>query len=552
MENETTLSSYPLRAYQHVLTKCSDTSQSTTNHCLQQPHPYQRHTWHLQQVSDALLRRLYIHLYPPSIFACCRINLNNFVSNMQAFQELKQLSTIAFPMILTGLILYGKSLISMVFMGSLGKEILAGGSLSIGFGNITGYSVLFGLSMGMEAISSQAYGAKQWLLLSISLQRTIAILICISVPISFLWLKVEPILVFFGQNPTIASIASTHLIFSLPDLVFHSILNPLKIYLRSQSITKPLMLSSFVALLFHAPINYVLVYKLQLGIRGVAIAGSLTNLNLLVSILLYLYVSPTLTKSWLGWSSLDCFREWRPILTLAIPSCLSVCLEWWWYEFMILCAGLLTHATESVATMGILIQTTSLIYIFPSALAQAVSTRVGNELGANRPDRARTSTGIGLVCAVFIGFLAMLFTILVRKYWGYAFTSDETIISLTAMALPVVGLCELGNCPQTTGCGVLRGSARPSVGAVINLVSFYGVGLPLAVIMGIVLKMGLQGLWLGLLAAQLTCAIVMTFLVSKTDWIAEAQRAKELTGADVEQLQREEETTAPLLSTFEV
>ncbi|CAK9166491.1 unnamed protein product [Ilex paraguariensis] len=80
----------------------------------------------------------------------------------EVVEEIKQLYAIAFPMIITGLLIYSKSAISMVFMGRLGKEALAGGSFSIGIANITGYSVISGLAMGMEALSSQAYGAKQW------------------------------------------------------------------------------------------------------------------------------------------------------------------------------------------------------------------------------------------------------------------------------------------------------------------------------------------------------------------------------------------------------
>ncbi|KAI3904031.1 hypothetical protein MKW92_026808 [Papaver armeniacum] len=454
-------------------------------------------------------------------------------------EELKQLYSIAFPMIITGLLFYGKAVISMLFMGRLGKDVLAGGSLSIGFANITGYSVLSGLAMGMEAISSQAYGAKQWLIMGHALQCTIFILISASLPISFLWLNVEPILVYCGQDPSIASIAATYLAFCLPDLLFQSFINPLKIYLRSQNITQPLMYSAAFALALHAPINYLLVYYLELGLRGISIATVITDLNLLASLLLYLYFTGIHKRSWQGWS-LECFREWKPILKLAIPSCISVCLEWWWYELMIVFSGLLGDAAEAVASMGILIQTTSLVYIFPSALSLAVSTRVGNELGANRPDRARASSHVALACAVLTGLIAMSFTTTLRNAWGRAFTTDEAILSLTAMAMPVVGLCELGNCPQTTGCGVLRGSARPSLGANINLGSFYGVGMPIAVIMSFVLDMGFLGLWFGLLAAQATCALVMLFMLLGTDWGLEAKRARELTRANNSAVQTEE------------
>nr|DAD41308.1 TPA_asm: hypothetical protein HUJ06_015631 [Nelumbo nucifera] len=387
--------------------------------------------------------------------------------------------------------------------------------------------------MGLEAISSQACGAKQWPLMGLALQRTIVILAMACIPISFLWLKVESILLYCGQDPAIATVASTYLAFSLPDLLFQSFINPLRIYLRTQKITLPLMVSAGFALALHAPINYFLVYHLDLGVRGIALAVSLTDFNLLLALLLYLYFSGIHRKSWQGWS-LECIREWAPILSLAIPSCVSVCLEWWWYELMIIFSGLLSNATEAVATMGILIQTTSFVYIFPSSLSLAVSTRVGNELGANRPDRARVSTGVALSCAIFTGFVAMSFTTMMSDAWGRAFTTDEAIISLTAMVMPVLGLCELGNCPQTTGCGVLRGSARPSLAANINLGSFYGVGMPVAMLMGFVMDMGLLGLWMGLLTAQATCALVMVFVLMRADWILQARRASKLiTGSNI-------------------
>ena len=47
---------------------------------------------------------------------------------------------LAQPMILTGLLLYLRSMISMFFLGCLGRLVLAGGSLAICFANITGYS----------------------------------------------------------------------------------------------------------------------------------------------------------------------------------------------------------------------------------------------------------------------------------------------------------------------------------------------------------------------------------------------------------------------------
>lgn len=445
-------------------------------------------------------------------------------------REAISIANIAFPMMLTGLLLYPRSMISMLFLGRLGELALAGGSLAVGFANITGYSILSGLAVGMEPICGQAFGAQKHHLLGQTLQRTILLLIVASLPISFLWLNMKSILLFCGQDESIATEAQLFLIYSIPDLLAQSFLHPLRIYLRTQSITLPLTFCATLAIILHIPINYFLVTHLNLGTKGVALSGVWTNFILVGSLIIYILVSGVHKKTWGGFS-VECFKEWKTLLNLAIPSCISVCLEWWWYEIMILLCGLLVNPKATVASMGILIQTTALIYIFPSSLSFSVSTRVGNQLGANQPKKAKFAAIAGLSFSFIFGFSALSFAVMVRKVWASMFTQDKEIIALTSLVLPIIGLCELGNCPQTTGCGVLRGTARPKVGANINLGCFYLVGMPVAVWLGFFTRFDFEGLWLGLLAAQGSCAVTMLFVLGRTDWEHEAQRAKELTNA---------------------
>ncbi|PPR91218.1 hypothetical protein GOBAR_AA29462 [Gossypium barbadense] len=410
------------------------------------------------------------------------VELHRFPTLSEALEETKAIGKISGPTAISSLLLYSRAMISMLFLGYLGELELAGGSLAIGVANITGYSVISGLAMGMEPICGQAYGAKQWKLLGLTLQRTVLLLLSASIPISFMWVNMKAILLWCGQNQEISSVAHTFILFAIPDLFFLSLLHPLRIYLRTQSITLPVTYCSAISVVLHVPLNYLLVFHFKLGVAGVAISMVWTNLNVFLFLSSFVYFSGVYKDSWVT-PSTDCLRGWSSLLALAVPTCASVCLEWWWYEFMILMCGLLVNPKATIASMGILIQTTSLVYCFPSALSVGVSTRVGNEL-------------------VSIGLSAMLFTTLMRHQWGKFFTNDTEILELTAVALPIAGLCELGNCPQTTGCGVLRGSARPTIGANINLGSFYFVGMPVAILMGFIIKMGFAGLWLGLLAAQ--------------------------------------------------
>ena len=148
----------------------------------------------------------------------------------------------------------------MLFLGYLGELELAGGSLSIGFANITGYSVISGLAMGMEPICGQAYGAKQMKLLGLTLQRTVLLLLSTSIPVSFMWLNMKRILLWCGQDDEISSVAHVFTLFSIPDLVFLSILHPLRVYLRTQNITLPLTYCTAISVVLHVALNLSLIH----------------------------------------------------------------------------------------------------------------------------------------------------------------------------------------------------------------------------------------------------------------------------------------------------
>uniref|UniRef100_A0A0D3H2U3 Protein DETOXIFICATION n=1 Tax=Oryza barthii TaxID=65489 RepID=A0A0D3H2U3_9ORYZ len=124
-----------------------------------------------------------------------------------AIAEVASIVRLAMPMVGAGLLMYMRSLVSMLFLGRLGRLPLAGGSLALGFANITGYSVLSGLAAGMDPVCGQAFGAGRTSVLAAALRRTVVLLLAASVPIAALWLAMHRVLVAAGQDPDIAACA---------------------------------------------------------------------------------------------------------------------------------------------------------------------------------------------------------------------------------------------------------------------------------------------------------------------------------------------------------
>ncbi|KAL3508117.1 hypothetical protein ACH5RR_033499 [Cinchona calisaya] len=466
----------------------------------------------------------------------------------EVMEELKRMTDTSFPMIAIGLASYLKNMISVVCMGRLGSLELAGGALAIGFTNITGYSVLSGLAMGMEPLCSQAFGSRNISIASLILRRTILMLLFASLPIGLLWINLKPLMLSLHQDREVVDIASIYCWFAIPDLIANSLLHPIRIYLRSKGITWPLLWCTSLAIILHPPITIFLTFNIHLGIQGIAISNFLANFNTLFFLLAYILYTHTpseqlskpLAPKSSNSNSTSLGEDWGMLLRLSLPSCLAVCLEWWWYEIMTLLAGYLDKPQVALATSAIVIQTTSLMYTLPSALSASISTRVGNELGAGRPNKARLATAVAIGLAFITSMFGFLLTTIGREAWGRIFTKDIEVLELTLVTLPIIGLCELANCPQTTCCGVLRGTARPSTAAGINFYSFYLMGTPVAIAFAFVWGQGFLGLCYGLLVAQVACMVSILTVISKTDWERESLKAKDMVGERCEYTYQDE------------
>ncbi|KAL9152790.1 hypothetical protein ABFS82_10G005300 [Erythranthe guttata] len=449
----------------------------------------------------------------------------------EAIEELYNLGKIACPVALTTLLYFSKTIISMLFLGHMEKAELAGGSLAIGFANVTGFSVMKGLCTGMDPICCQAFGARRWPVLSQTYIKTVVLLLIATVPMAFLWLNAETLFQRLGQDRVISKIAKNYLLFSIPELITHANLVPLRTLLRTQGLNSPNTIVATCVSAVHLPVTYFLVTYLNMRVKGIALASVIYSLNMNIGLWIYLYFSKAAIKPWAGATLGSVFHGWKPLLGLALPSVCQVCLEWWWYEIILFLSGLLPNPESCVAAMGILIQTTGTVYVFPFALSLSISQRVGHELGAAQPARARLAAIVGILVAAAYGVSAFGMSLALRSLWGKLYTTDTQVLGLISSVLPILGLAEIGNAPQTAASGALTGSARPKVGVRINIAAFYLVGLPCSAVFAFKMKIGFQGLWMGLVAAQGACMAMMFYSLSRTDWKHEAKRAEELTMA---------------------
>ncbi|KFR05498.1 Multidrug and toxin extrusion protein 1, partial [Opisthocomus hoazin] len=334
------------------------------------------------------------------------------------WEAAKGLLVLAGPVILIQLLIFLIHLVSSIFCGHLGKVELASVTLAIAVINVTAISVGYGLASACDTLMSQTYGSKNLLRVGVILQRATLILLLCCLPCCAILINIEQFLLLIRQDPDVSRLTQRYVMVFVPALPAVFLYNLETKYLQNQMILWPVVLSGIVGNIVNVIANCIFLYVFHLGITGSAWANTVAQYSQTIFLFLYIIGKKLHVKTWGGWSS-ECLMEWDSFTSLAVPSMLMVCIEWWTYE------------------IGSFLIAPSLWLQIPLGLGTAASVQVGNALGAGDFEMAKRSSSTSQLCTgVFCVAMGAILAA-TKDVLGYIFTPDKEIIDLVAWVMPV-------------------------------------------------------------------------------------------------------------------
>ncbi|XP_058753757.1 protein DETOXIFICATION 12-like [Vicia villosa] len=440
--------------------------------------------------------------------------------------ELKKVVVIAAPMVASSMLQNLLQVVSVIMVGHLNKLSLSSVSIATSITNVSGFSILSGMAGGIETLCGQAYGAGQFEKLGIYTYTAVISLAMVCAPITILWIFIDKILIFIGQDPEISIKARTYALWLIPGLFGSAILKPLTRFFQTQSILSPMIISSLIGLCFHGVACWVLVFKLELGSVGTAIAFSLGIWLNVVILLYFVKYSSACERTCVPFSK-KAFLGFREFFALAVPSAAMVCLKWWACEVIFLLAGLLSNPELETSVLSICMSISTLHFTISFGLGAATSTRVSNELGAGNPKAGHFSVCTAMILAVIEVVIVIIILFGCRYVLGYAFTHDNALVHYVAIMTPFLCASIFTDSLQGVLSGAAKGSGWQRVGAYVNLVAFYLLGIPVGVVLGFVVHFKAKGLWMGIVCGSIVQTIFLSIINARTDWKKQAIMARE-------------------------
>ncbi|XP_010466701.1 PREDICTED: protein DETOXIFICATION 19-like [Camelina sativa] len=435
-----------------------------------------------------------------------------WVEKLVDVEETKAQIIYSLPMIFTNLFYYCIPLTSVMFSSHLGQLELAGATLANSFATVSGYAFMIGLSGALETLCGQGFGAKNYRMLGIHLQSSCIVSLVFSILITIFWFYTESIFVFLRQDPSISKQAALYMKYLTPGLVAFGFLQNILRFCQTQSIITPLVILSFIPLVVNVGIAYVLVYVAGFGFIGAPIATSISTWVAFLALGIYVICSENFKETWTGYS-LESFRYVVINLTLSIPSAAMVCLEYWAFEILVFMAGVMPNPEINTSLVAICVTTESISYMLTYGLSAAASTRVSNELGAGNIEGAKKATSVSVKLSLVLA-LGVVIAILVGHDVWVGFYSNSLVIKeeFASMRFFLAASITLDSI-QGVLSGVARGCGWQNVVTVINLGTFYLIGMPIAAFCGFKLELYAKGLWIGMICGifcQSSSLLLMT------------------------------------------
>jgi putative MATE family efflux protein len=409
---------------------------------------------------------------------------------------LKAIGWLTAPMLVGAVLQNTQSLIDLFWVGGLGSKAVAAVAMSATILMVL-FPMLMGLSTGTVALVARAVGAQNFEEASEAASQSLMLAFVLGLLSGLVgWHFSDDFFRLLGASPDIIPDGSAYLKISLLGgfTVFILFIGNAALQGAGDTITPMwIMAISNILNIILAPLFIFGLGPLpRMGVEGAAVATVISQavaagiaVHILLSGKARLHIRPRQWKPNLALS-------WR-ILRIGLPgsgqmfsrSLMNAVMMW-----IVASCG-----TAAVAAYGVGMRFHMIILMPLFALGGAAATMVGQNLGADKPDRARhaawVATWVGIGFMVVTAVIMMLFApALIR-----VFNKEPDVVHIGARYLQVVSPFYI-----FAALGIVLGRALNGAGdsmspMIITILSLWGLQVPLAIFLSRIWQPPTQGIW---------------------------------------------------------
>jgi len=420
----------------------------------------------------------------------------------------------AIPMLIGNVFQQLYNIVDSIVVGRyVGKEALAavGASFPLIFMLI---SFVVGVAMGTTIIISQYFGAKDMKMVKRSIDTMYIFLFIASVIVTVLGIAFSgPIFRLINLPEDVMPQAIAYFNIYLSGMVFFFGFNGISSVLRGLGDSKTPLYFLIIATLMNVALDLLFVAVFKWGVEGAAWATVISQAGAFVSGIIYLNRSHEVVKL----NSLKLVFDkaiFKRSLAIGLPTGLQqTFVSMGMLAVMRIVNGFGTDVIAAYSAAGRL---DSLAGMPAMNFGAALSTFVGQNLGANKPERVKQGLKATFMMSVALAVFTSLVVIVFRYQLMHLFTEDIAVIAIGAEYLVIVSSFYIFFSSMFVIGGVMRGAGDTLVPMFITLFALWGIRIPAAWILS--RYFGVDGIWWSIPVAWFLGMVLSYLYYLKGNW----------------------------------
>ncbi|RPI62065.1 MAG: MATE family efflux transporter [Ignavibacteriales bacterium] len=426
---------------------------------------------------------------------------------------------LAIPMTLEMIMESLFAIVDIFFVSKIGVNAIAVVGLTESMLTIT-YSLGWGLAMGTTAMIARRVGEEDNDGASVSAVQSIYLALLVSLPIMFVGIFFsEDLLRLMGATNEVISEGSGYTKLTLGFNLIVILLFLINGIFRGAGDAALAMRSLWIANSINIILDPMLIFGIgpfpKLGIEGAAIATIIGRSLGIIYQLYHLSKGKGLIKIHKDNWHLKPTIIWRLIkLSAGVTAQFIISSASWIFLMRIIS----TFGSTALAGYTIAIRIVIFTLMPAWGFSNAAATMVGQNLGANQPERAEKAVWrTGMFNMIFMGTVMIVFFLFGDGIAGF-FTKEKEVVDNASKCLSIFAMGYLFYAFGMVLVQSFNGAGDTKTPTIMNLFIFWMLQIPLAYTLAIQLGFGAEGAYYSIVISESTFSVVGYFLFKKGKW----------------------------------
>ena len=418
-------------------------------------------------------------------------------------QIIKPLLLFSLPMFVANILQQMYNVTDSIIVGQLlGSNALASIGASSAIINLS-ISLVIGMTLGVAVTVSQLFGAQDITNVQKAVSTCYSFFISCGILISIIGYILSPkLLEIVNTPPEILYDALSYLRITFMGTTLMIGYNVANAIYRGLGNSRLPLIFLIISTIFNIILDIVFVKKLNLGVKGTALATIISQaISFILSFSYYQrnYRSIKLSPSNFNFE----LSLLKKVLKIGVPSGIKGGM--YWGGFVVITSLINSYGPNTVAAYSIASRIDSILQSPLISLQHALSTYVGQNYGARKKDRIKTGVKTSMLIGLCFSLIMTLIVFLLSNSLLSLFTDNRTVIEIGTQYLHITSMFYIIYALQEVVQGVAIGSGDTIILMISTITAMWIVRIPCAYFFSSLWQS--KGIWLSLPTGWFVAAI---------------------------------------------